>query len=66
MFKLINDSAARGEVVFDGQDVLSLQGDHLDISYRVEGSWPSMRPAGSIKNYSLAIRKPDRWSTWGS
>ena len=24
--------------MFDGQDVLSLEGDHLDISYRAEAS----------------------------
>lgn len=44
--------------MFDGQDVLSLDGDHLDISYRAEGSWPSMTPAGSIKNYTFGIGDP--------
>lgn len=41
--------------MFDGQDVLSLEGDHLDISYRAEGTWPSMTPAGSIRNYTFGI-----------
>jgi hypothetical protein len=41
--------------MFDGQDVLSLEGNHLDISYRADGTLPSMTPAGSIKNYTFGI-----------
>jgi hypothetical protein len=44
--------------MFDGQNVLALEGDHLDISYRAEDTWPSMTPAGSIKNYSFGIGDP--------
>lgn len=44
--------------MFDGQNVLTLDGDHLDISYRAEHTWPSMTPAGSIKNYTFGIGDP--------
>jgi hypothetical protein len=44
--------------MFDGQDVLTLDGDHLDISFRSETTWPSMTPAGSIKNYTFGIGDP--------
>ena len=45
--------------MFDGQNVLTLDGDHLDVSYRAEGTWPSMTPAGSIKNYTFGIGDPE-------
>jgi hypothetical protein len=32
----------RGGGVFDGQDVFSLEGDHLDISYRVDEVTPPL------------------------
>jgi hypothetical protein len=41
--------------MFDGQGVLTLDGDHLDISFRNDDTWPSMTPAGSIKNYTFGI-----------
>ncbi len=41
--------------MFDGQAVLMLDGDHLDLSFRAEESWPSMTPAGSIRNYTFGI-----------
>ncbi|ETB35873.1 hypothetical protein N602_25755 [Mycobacterium avium subsp. hominissuis 10-5606] len=44
--------------MFDGQNVLSIEGDHLDLSYRAEDTWPSMTPAGSIKNYTFGIGDP--------
>lgn len=44
--------------MFDGQDVLTLEGDHLNISYRAQDTWPSMTPAGSIKNYTFGIGDP--------
>ncbi len=44
--------------MFDGQGVLELEGDHLDLSYRADDTWPSMTPAGSIKNYTFGIGDP--------
>jgi len=44
--------------MFDGQGALALDGDHLDISYRAHDTWPSMTPAGSIKNYTFGIGDP--------
>ncbi|BBX17045.1 hypothetical protein CRI77_19610 [Mycolicibacterium duvalii] len=44
--------------MFDGQNVLTLEGDHLDISYRAQDTWPAMTPAGSIKNYTFGIGDP--------
>jgi hypothetical protein len=44
--------------MFDGKDVLSLDGDHLDISFRAEDTWPAMTPAGSIKYYAFGIGDP--------
>ncbi|MBZ4521864.1 hypothetical protein [Mycobacterium avium] len=44
--------------MFDGQGVLNLDGDHLDISYRAGADWPSMTPAGSLKLYAFGIGDP--------
>lgn len=44
--------------MFDGQGMLDLEGDHLDISFRSDDSWPAMTPAGSIKNYTFGIGDP--------
>ncbi|BCQ07400.1 hypothetical protein JMUB5695_00821 [Mycobacterium heckeshornense] len=41
--------------MFDGRNVLELDGDHLDISFRRGQEWPSMTPAGSIKNYTFGL-----------
>ena len=30
--------------MFDGQNVLTLDGDHLDISFRSEDTWPVNDP----------------------
>ncbi|NDJ88143.1 MULTISPECIES: hypothetical protein [Mycolicibacter] len=44
--------------MFDGQNVLELDGGHLDLSYHDEHLWPSMTPAGSIRNYTFGIGDP--------
>ena len=44
--------------MFDGKDVLTLDGDHLDITFRAEEAWPSMTPAGSIKYHAFGIGDP--------
>jgi hypothetical protein len=41
--------------VFNGYEKLSLDSDHLDISYRRPNEWPSLTPLGSIKSFTFAI-----------
>jgi len=44
--------------MFDSKDLITLDRDHLDVSFRAKDAWPSMTPAGSIKYYAFGIGDP--------
>lgn len=44
--------------MFDGKDLITLDGDHLDISFRAKDAWPCMTPAGSIRYHTFGIGDP--------
>lgn len=41
--------------MFDGRGILTLEGDHLDLSFGDCQQWPSLTPGGSIRHYSFDI-----------
>lgn len=41
--------------MFDGNGVLTLVDDHLDLSFRRPGVWPSYTPKGSIKSLAFSL-----------
>ena len=45
--------------MFNGYGVLTLDGDHLDISYRRPEEWPNMTPQGSIKSFTFEMGDPE-------
>lgn len=44
--------------MFNGNGVLNLNGDHLDLSYRDPSKWPSFTPGGSIRSITFDFGDP--------
>ncbi|WP_242127407.1 hypothetical protein [Sphingobium sp. Sx8-8] len=49
--------------MFRGYAGLSLDGDHLDLSYRDRDAWPDMTPKGSVKSFAFDIGDPEAGPT---
>lgn len=44
--------------MFNGNGVLEMDRDHLDVSYRNPETWPNLTPLGSIKSFSFEMGDP--------
>ena len=44
--------------MFDSKDLITLDRDHLDVSFRAKDAWPSMTPAGVDQVLRVRHRRP--------